>query len=272
MADDSIIIRFGLDDSTFQSAISRMNRSLRLAQSEFSLASSRLSNFGSSSESLRLRINNLNRQVEIQRELVDTLNRRYQESVRATGENSRATENLRIRLNNATTQLNNMQRELNVTSSRWNQVSESMEKAGIKMKAVGDKMSAIGSSLTTYVTLPILGAGAAATKLAMDAVESENLFEVAMGKMAGEARKWSVETSKALGLNEYNVRKNMATYNAMLTSMGLTSQESLKMSESLTQLSYDMASFYNLNPEEAFLKLRAGISGKCFAPCYSNVV
>jgi len=98
--------------------------------------------------------------------------------------------------------------------------------------------------------------------MAMDAVESENLFEVAMGSMATEARNWSDETSKALGLNAYSVRNSMATYNAMLTSMGLTSEESLNMSEGLTQLSYDMASFYNLNPEEAFNKLKSGISGE----------
>ena len=67
---------------------------------------------------------------------------------------------------------------------------------------------------------------------------------------------------KGSWLNAYNVRKNVATYNAMLTSMGLTSQESLKMSEGLTQLSYDMASFYNLKPEEAFEKLKSGLSGE----------
>jgi len=94
-------------------------------------------------------------------------------------------------------------------------------------------MSDIGGKLTVAVTVPLLGIGVASTKMAMDAVESENLFEVAMGSMAGDARKWSEETSKALGLNAFNVRKNVATYNSMLTSMGLTSQESLKMSEGL---------------------------------------
>ena len=152
--------------------------------------------------------------------------------------------------------------ELNTKSSAWYKLSQSMNSAGEKMKSVGDKMSSIGSKLSTAVTLPLVGIGTAATKMAMDAVESENLFEVAMGSMAGDARKWSEETSKSLGLNAYNVRKNVATYNAMLTSMGLTSQESLKMSEGLTQLSYDMASFYNLKPEEAFEKLKSGISGE----------
>lgn len=80
--------------------------------------------------------------------------------------------------------------------------------------------------------------------------------------MEEEARVWSEETSKALGLNAYNVRNNIDTYNAMLTSMWLTADESLKMSDGLTQLSYDMASFYNPKLEEAFEKLKSGISGE----------
>lgn len=136
------------------------------------------------------------------------------------------------------------------------------EALGKKLKEIGKKTEEVGKSLSKWVTTPIIAIGTAATKMAMDAVESENLFEVSMGSMADSARKWSVETSKALGLNEYNVRKNVATYNAMLTSMGLTAGESVKMSEGLTQLSYDMASFYNLKPEEAFEKLKSGISGE----------
>jgi len=137
-----------------------------------------------------------------------------------------------------------------------------IEKPVVILLLIGDKISSAGKTLSTAVTLPLLGIGTAATKMAMDAVESENLFEVAMGGVADDARKWSEETSKALGLNAYNVRNNMATYNSMLTSMGLATDESLEMSQGLTQLSYDMASFYNLNPEEAFNKLKSGISGE----------
>jgi hypothetical protein len=279
MANDSTInARINLDDVAFRDSIARIQRNLRLVRSEFSEASSRLGNFGTSTERLRLRVNTLNRQIGIQSEQVDELRRAYERSERATGENSAATQNLRIRLNNATSTLNNLRnelnrtnRELNQASSRWNRVSQAMGNAGTKMKAVGDKMKSVGMGLSTAVTLPLLGVGVAATKMAMDSIESENLFEVAMGDMAKDARRWSEDTSKALGLNAYNVRKNVATYNSMLTSMGLTADESLKMSESMTQLSYDMASFFNLNPEEAFLKLRAGISGECFAPCYRNI-
>lgn len=271
MAGDSstVVARVGLDDRGFQEGVSRIQRSLKVVQSDFAAASSKLGDFGKSTDGLRLKADTLNKQIQLQNDKVAALTRSYEESVRTKGEDAKATENLKIKLNYAVAELNNMQRELketttelNTKSSAWYKLSQSMANAGDKMKAVGEKLSSVGSKLSTAVTLPILGVGTAATKMAMDAVESENLFEVAMGSMAGDARKWSEETSKALGLNAFNVRKNVATYNSMLTSMGLTSQESLKMSEGLTQLSYDMASFYNLKPEEAFEKLKSGISGE----------
>lgn len=264
---NTIVARVGLDDRGFQDGVAKIQRGLKVVQSEFAAASSKLGDFGKSTEGLKLKSETLNKQVELQKDKVAALNKAFQESVEKKGEDAKATENLKIKLNYAILELNNMQRELkettnelNTKSSAWYKLSQSMNSAGEKMKSVGDKMSSIGSKLSTAVTLPLVGIGTAATKMAMDAVESENLFEVAMGSMAGDARKWSEETSKSLGLNAYNVRKNVATYNAMLTSMGLTSQESLKMSEGLTQLSYDMASFYNLKPEEAFEKLKSGIS------------
>ncbi|ADL50562.1 phage-related protein-like protein [Clostridium cellulovorans 743B] len=265
----TVVARIGLDDSGFQQGVSKIQRSLKLVQSEFAVASSRIGDFGKSTDGLRLKADTLNRQMELQKDKVEALTRSYQESVERKGADAKATENLKIKLNYATAELNNMQRELketttelNTKSSAWYKLSQSMDKAGERMKAVGEKMSSVGTKLSTAVTLPLLGVGVATTKMAMDAVESENLFEVAMGSMAGDARQWSEETSKALGLNAYNVRKNIATYNSMLTSMGLANDESLKMSEGLTQLSYDMASFYNLKPEEAFEKLKSGISGE----------
>ncbi|AHM57234.1 phage-like protein [Peptoclostridium acidaminophilum DSM 3953] len=265
----SVVARVGLDDRGFQEGVSKIQRSLKVVQSEFAAASSKLGEFGKSTEELKLKSDSLNKQVELQKEKVAALSRSYQESVEKKGADAKATENLKIKLNYANAELGKMQQELKETtnelkikSSAWHKLSESMDKAGEKMKSMGDKMYSAGSKLSTAVTLPIVGIGTAATKMAMEAVESENLFEVAMGSMAGEARAWSEETSKALGLNAYSVRNSMATYNAMLTSMGLTSDESLKISESLTQLSYDMASFYNLKPEEAFEKLKSGISGE----------
>ena len=97
---------------------------------------------------------------------------------------------------------------------------------------------------------------------ANDVVESEELFSVSMGKMEASARAWSDSLSASLGLNAYDLRKNVGMLNVMFNSMGLGEQEAYDMSTSVVQLANDMASFYNLDTEEAFTKLRAGITGE----------
>lgn len=130
------------------------------------------------------------------------------------------------------------------------------------LESFGSDMKKAGTTLTAAVTAPLVGIGAAAAKMAMDAVESENLFETSMGKMADSARQWSDDVSQALGLNAYEIRRNTGMLYTMFQSMQLGQQDAMDMSKGLTQLSYDMASFYNLKPEEAFEKLRAGIVGE----------
>lgn len=99
-------------------------------------------------------------------------------------------------------------------------------------------------------------------KAAMNMVESENLFTVSMGNMAASTRDWSNELQRTLGLNAYEVRKNVGVFYNMTTAMGLTSDKAYEVSTSLTELAYDMASFYNLNYKDAFVKLQAGITGE----------
>lgn len=113
-----------------------------------------------------------------------------------------------------------------------------------------------------WMAISFAALSAASVKWAMDAEESENLFEVTMGKMADATRKWSKQLSESLYLNEYKVRRTVSVLNAMFKSMGMSAENAAAMSQRLTQLSYDMASFYNLKPAEAFQKLQAGIAGE----------
>jgi len=130
------------------------------------------------------------------------------------------------------------------------------------LQKASERLSSAGKKLTLGISLPLAAAGGAVIKFAMDAEESENLFKESMGNMADAARKWSEELSDSLGLNEYELRKNVGTFNVMLNSMGMGEQAAYGMATSLTKLAYDMASFYNMKPEEAFQKLQAGITGE----------
>jgi hypothetical protein len=125
---------------------------------------------------------------------------------------------------------------------------------GTQLKTAGIAISAIG--------IPIALATKSIIELGANTVESENLFEVSMKGMANSARAWSEDLRKNLGLNTYDLRKNVGTFNVMFESMGSGKQAAYDMSTGLTKLAYDMASFYNLDPEVAFEKLRSGMSGE----------
>jgi hypothetical protein len=116
--------------------------------------------------------------------------------------------------------------------------------------------------LAKLTALAILGIGIASVKIASDVIETDNLFEIAMGNMTTSAQKWSTEYSKSLGLFENDTRKALSTFQLMLTSMGVTEKEAFKMSKGLVMLTNDISSLRNQKPEEIFLKLQAGITGE----------
>ena len=93
--------------------------------------------------------------------------------------------------------------------------------------------------------------GAVLVKWGADVIETDNLFKVSMGSMVKEAEAWAAGISKQLRLNQNDVKQYLGTFNVMLTSLGLATDAAYDMSKGLVQLAYDMASFYNLKPEEA---------------------
>lgn len=149
-----------------------------------------------------------------------------------------------------------LKREINNVKNQMIGLNKSVEKstAGITKAFKTLKVAIIALGIGKVIKDSIMSG--------MEAIESENLFEVSMGRMADSARKWSNELQKTLGLNAYEIRKNLGVLYNMTTSMGLTEDSAYDLSTSLTKLAYDMASFYNLSPEEAFNKIRAGITGE----------
>ena len=130
------------------------------------------------------------------------------------------------------------------------------------LKRTSRELESLGRSMSMAITAPLLAAGGAAVKFAVDAVETENLFTVSLGKMAKAGESWAADLSKSLGLNRYELMQNMGMINQMFRSMGFAEEGAYAMATGLTKLSQDMASFYNLRPDEAFQKLQAGITGE----------
>lgn len=153
----------------------------------------------------------------------------------------------------------NLADQLSDVQNQVNQMRSGVTKAGSAFAGLGRVIRTV-ASLAVVRQLACVGRGA--LEMANDVVESEQLFEVSMGKMEQRARDWSEKLSKELALNPYELRKNAGVFNVMFSSMGATEEQAYEMSTGLTKLAEDMASFYNLDPTEAFTKLRAGISGE----------
>ncbi|GMQ61203.1 phage tail tape measure protein [Vallitalea maricola] len=141
-------------------------------------------------------------------------------------------------------------------------VNKELEKSSTRALEKLKEFDKVGKNLSLYVTAPLALLGKTSLDMSMDVTESENLFEVSMKNMADAARNFSEKLRNDLGLNAVEVRKNVATFQTMFNSMKISEEQAYKMSTSLSELSYDMASFRNLKPEEAFQKLQAGISGE----------
>lgn len=148
------------------------------------------------------------------------------------------------------------------TEKQLDSIDKKGQLTGLSLEKLGGKLLKAGAVVSVGLTVPLVALGKGMLEIGMAAVESENLFSVSLGMMADKGRKWSENLRDTLGLNEYELRKNVGSMDAMLKSMGLGETAAYDMASGLTQLSYDMASFYNLKPEEAFAKLQAGISGE----------
>lgn len=106
------------------------------------------------------------------------------------------------------------------------------------------------------------GVGTASVMLASDLTEVQNVVDVTFGDNAGQINDWAKAAAKAYGLSELAAKQYTGTIGAMLKSMGVADDQVLTMSQDMTGLAGDFASFYNLDPAEAFEKIRSGISGE----------
>lgn len=109
--------------------------------------------------------------------------------------------------------------------------------------------------------------GKGVLELGSDIAEVENVVDVAFGSMADQAYKFASTATKQFGLSELAAKNYSGTMMAMLNASGVAQESAAKMSTTLAGLAGDLASFYNIDTDTAFYKIRAGISGRYFAPC-----
>ena len=93
-------------------------------------------------------------------------------------------------------------------------------------------------------------------------IENLNLFSVSMGEYAEEAQKYAEAVGELMGIDPGAWMRNQGVFNTIISGFGVASDQAYLMSKNLTQLGYDLSSFFNISYEDAFQKLQSGISGE----------
>ena len=160
---------------------------------------------------------------------------------------------------------------LSAVSEQLSQVGSSSKSASSALNSLGDSSKKTSGSFTDFyhkgklVVNILLKVGQTiwkTIKTSSDYTETLNLFNVAMGEYASSAKGYADTVSEIMGINPEEWMKNQGVFMTMATGFGIAGDRAAKMSEQLTQLTYDISSFYNITSQEAFLKLKSGLAGE----------
>lgn len=98
--------------------------------------------------------------------------------------------------------------------------------------------------------------------LAIDYVETENKFNMSMGDAKDNATRFVNQISEAVGIAKQTLMDYQSTFKNILSGLGdFTDIQSEKISESLTKMSLDYSSLFNVGQESAMEKFQAALTG-----------
>ena len=151
------------------------------------------------------------------------------------------------------------------------QIEQETKKWDKSVEESTDKMDSSFSGLIKKLSVAAIGAGiisglkniaSAAIETASDLAEVQNVVDTTFGTDSNKIEKWAKSAGEQFGLTELQAKRFSSTMGAMLKSSGLAGEQITEMSTTLSGLAADMASFYNLDFDTAFQKIRSGISGE----------
>jgi phage-related protein len=96
-------------------------------------------------------------------------------------------------------------------------------------------------------------------------IENVNLFTASMGEYAEEAQAYAEKVGDLMGIDPGAWMRNQGVFQTLSTGFGVAADRAAIMSKNLTQLGYDLSSFFNVAVEGeggAMQKLQAGLAGE----------
>lgn len=133
----------------------------------------------------------------------------------------------------------------------------------IKSSGIENSLRKIGKlAIAAFSVKAIVNFGKECINLGSDLTEVQNVVDVTFGSLNTEVNKFAENAITQFGLGQTVAKKYVGTFGAMAKAFNFSNKEALAMSETLTGLTGDVASFYNLSSDEAYTKLKSVFTGE----------
>lgn len=137
-----------------------------------------------------------------------------------------------------------------------NEVESAMKRLGGVVKKIGVAIAGV------FALKELVAFGKECLKLGSDLQEVQNVVDVTFTTMSDRVNEFAKNAITTAGLSEEMAKRYVGTFGAMSKSFGFSEQEAYDMSTALTQLTGDVASFYNISQDLAYTKLKSVFSGE----------
>ena len=153
MTDEKLSAKPSIDTTDFKTGIAEMNREMRVLESGFRASTASLGDWGNTATGLESRIKTLTSTMDIQRQKVEATRVEYERIKAEKGENSRAAQELEIKLNKETETLGKMENELKTTETSLEGMKKDTDNAGNSVDTLGDKTAETGNKMETFKSI-----------------------------------------------------------------------------------------------------------------------
>lgn len=278
MADD-FGLKIGLEgEKEFKKALSEINQSFKVLGSEMKVVTSQFDKNDNSVQALTARNQVLNKEIEAQKQKIETLRQALANASESFGENDRRTQQWQIQLNNATASLNDMERELDRNNTALDEAEREMgdaadsaddleeeiedagdaaDKSSGKFEKFGSVLKGIGVAMGAVA----VAAGAAAVSLGKEVIAAYADYEQLVGgvdtlfkESSQELQNYAANAYKTAGMSANEYMETVTSFSAsLIQSLGGDTEEAVKyadmaitdMSDNANKMGTDMSLIQN---------------------------
>ena len=252
-----ITIQFRGETSSLDQAIKKVNSEIKSTDSELKKVNNALKFNPTSVELWRQKQDLLKQKISETKEKLDVL-KDTQKKV-DSGEIEMSAEEYR----NLKREIVESESKLKTFNAQLKQIGNANLKAlSMQFKEIGGKLSSTGQTMTTKVTAPIVAGYTLASKYASDYEENLNKLDVAFGSNSESVKKWAESAREAYGLSKVQATDAASAFGALGKGIGLSEKEAAGMSTTLTGLSADLGSYFNVGVDESAKALEGIFTGE----------